>query len=156
MKQNRNIFFATALTLSLSFNTANAGNLSLNNTSMVAVKDNTFIKSNRPQESERLFKSDVIEKKIKEVTKLLRKNPYLAWMFENCYPNTLDTTVHFNGTDDTFVVTGDIPAMWLRDSSAQVWPYLRFVNKDENLRKMLRGVILRQLKCINIDTLQLS
>ena len=151
MKQKRNIIFATALTLSLSFSTANAGNLSLNNASMVAVKDNTFIKSNRPQESERLFKSDVIEKKIKEVTKLLRKNPYLAWMFENCYPNTLDTTVHFNGTDDTFVVTGDIPAMWLRDSSAQVWPYLRFANKDENLRKMLRGVILRQLKCINID-----
>ena len=96
MKQKRNIIFATALTLSLSFSTANAGNLSLNNPSMVAVKDNTSIKSNRPQESERLFKSDVIEKKIKEVTKLLRKNPYLAWMFENCYPNTLDTTVHFN------------------------------------------------------------
>ena len=151
MKQKRNIIFATALTLSLSFSTANAGNLSLNSPSMVAVKDNTFIKSNRPQESERLFKSDVIEKKIKEVTKLLRKNPYLAWMFQNCYPNTLDTTVHFDGKDDTFVVTGDIPAMWLRDSSAQVWPYLQFANKDENLRKMLRGVILRQLKCINID-----
>ena len=151
MKQKRNIIFATALTLSLSFSTANAGNLSLNNPSMVAVKDNTFIKSNRPQESERLFKSDVIEKKIKEVTKLLKKNPYLAWMFQNCYPNTLDTTVHFDGKDDTFVYTGDIPAMWLRDSSAQVWPYLQFANKDENLRKMLRGVILRQLKCINID-----
>ena len=55
---------------------------------MIAVNDNTVIKSNRPIESERLFKSDVIEKKIKEVTKLLRKNPYLAWMFQNCYPNT--------------------------------------------------------------------
>ena len=55
MKQKRNIIFATALTLSLSINTANAGNLSLNNASMVAVKDNTFIKSNRPQESERFI-----------------------------------------------------------------------------------------------------
>lgn len=41
--------------------------------------------------------------------------------------------------------------MWLRDSGAQVWPYIALSNKDEKLRKMLRGVILRQLKCINID-----
>ena len=38
-----------------------------------------------------------------------------------------------------FVVTGDIPAMWLRDSSAQVWPYLMYANEDERLRKMIRG-----------------
>ena len=56
-----------------------------------------------------------------------------------------------NGDDDTFVYTGDIPAMWLRDSGAQVWPYVALANKDEKLKKMLRGVILRQLKCINID-----
>ncbi len=55
-------------------------------------------------------------------------------MFENCYPNTLDTTVRYeekNGKHDTFVITGDIEAMWLRDSTAQVWPYLPLVNKDE-------------------------
>ena len=54
-------------------------------------------------------------------------DPRIAWMFENCFPNTLDTTVKFrvaNGKPDTFVITGDIDAMWLRDSSAQVWPYL--------------------------------
>ena len=76
-------------------------------------------------------------------------------MFANCYPNTLESTVHYrvleNGDDDTFVYTGDIPAMWLRDSGAQVWPYVALANKDEKLKKMLKGVILRQLKCINID-----
>ena len=111
--------------------------------------------SKRPPVAERLFTSEAVEKKIKEVQKLLKKNPKLAWMFANCYPNTLESTVHYrqlaNGDDDTFVYTGDIPAMWLRDSGAQVWPYVALANKDEKLKKMLRGVILRQLKCINID-----
>nr|WP_231480162.1 glycoside hydrolase family 125 protein [Prevotella sp. P6B4] len=76
-------------------------------------------------------------------------------MFTNCFPNTLDTTVHYEedaeGNPDTFVYTGDIHAMWLRDSGAQVWPYVKLANKDTKLKKMLAGVILRQLKCINID-----
>jgi meiotically up-regulated gene 157 (Mug157) protein len=110
--------------------------------------------SKRPPMEERLFHSDYIEKKIKEVKKILKGNPRLAWMFENCFPNTLETTVHYrqqNGDDDTFVYTGDIPAMWLRDSGAQVWPYVQFANKDPQLKKVIRGVILRQLKLINID-----
>jgi meiotically up-regulated gene 157 (Mug157) protein len=75
-------------------------------------------------------------------------------MFQNCFPNTLDTTVHYriqDGEDDTFVYTGDIHAMWLRDSGAQVWPYVQFANEDPELKKMLRGVINRQFKCILID-----
>lgn len=84
--------------------------------------------SKRPPVEDRLFTSTAVEKKIKEVQKLLKKNPKLAWMFANCYPNTLESTVHYrvleNGDDDTFVYTGDIPAMWLRDSGAQVWPYV--------------------------------
>ncbi len=55
-------------------------------------------------------------------------------MFENCFPNTLDTTVEFgskNGKPDTFGITGDIHAMWLRDSSAQVWPYLPLAKEDK-------------------------
>ncbi len=111
--------------------------------------------SKRPPVGERLFTSDAVEKKIREVQKILRRNPRLAWMFGNCYPNTLETTIHYRktdtGDDDTFVYTGDIPAMWLRDSGAQVWPYLPLVTKDEKLRHMLRGVVLRQLRCINID-----
>ena len=107
----------------------------------------------RPREKNRLFKSDAVERKIKEIKSLL-KNPYLAWMFENCFPNTLDTTVHFrelNGKPDTFVYTGDIHAMWLRDSGAQVWPYVQLANEDSKLKEMLEGVIRRQFLCINID-----
>ena len=114
----------------------------------------TAQESKRPKVENRLFRSEVIDKKIEEVKQLLSGNPRLAWMFENCFPNTLETTVHYrllDGEDDTFVYTGDIHAMWLRDSGAQVWPYVQFANEDPALKKMLRGVILRQWKCINID-----
>ena len=115
-----------------------------------AQQDNTRVQytSNRPQE--RLFVSNAVEEQIKRVKSLLT-NARLAWMFENCFPNTLDTTVHFDGDDDTFVYTGDIHAMWLRDSGAQVWPYVQLANQDPRLKKMLAGVINRQFKCINID-----
>ncbi len=78
----------------------------------------------------------------------------MAWLFENCFPNTLDTTVDFeifNDKPDTFVITGDIDAMWLRDSSAQVWPYLPLMKEDKNLQELIKGVINRQVKCILKD-----
>ena len=110
--------------------------------------------SKRPAPADRLFRSEAVEAKIDEITSQLT-NPKLAWMFANCFPNTLDTTVHYSesedGTPDTFVYTGDIHAMWLRDSGAQVWPYVPLAAQDEALRKMIAGVILRQFKCINID-----
>jgi meiotically up-regulated gene 157 (Mug157) protein len=117
-------------------------------------KDNTKVfVSQRPEVKERLFQSIAVEKKIKEICKLL-KNPKLSWMFSNCFPNTIDTTVHYrilDGKDDTFVYTGDIHAMWLRDSGAQVFPYIRLANEDPLLKKMLAGVIQRQTKCILLD-----
>ncbi|WP_297008402.1 glycoside hydrolase family 125 protein [Prevotella sp.] len=121
-----------------------------------APADNTRYTCQRPKEADRLFVSDTIEKKIREVKRLIRENARLAWMFENCFPNTLDTTVHYDagegdGKEDTFVYTGDIHAMWLRDSAAQVWPYVQFAKADPKVKKMIRGVIRRQLKCINID-----
>lgn len=110
--------------------------------------------SRRPAEGERLFTSEKIEQVIDEVTAQLT-NPKLAWMFRNCFPNTLDTTVHFredkDGNPDTFVYTGDIHAMWLRDSGAQVWPYVQFAAQDEHLRRMIAGVINRQFLSITID-----
>lgn len=106
--------------------------------------------SQRPAPQDRLFVSQAVEDKIEEVTSMLT-NEKLAWMFSNCYPNTLDTTVHPNGDNDTFVYTGDIHAMWLRDSGAQVWPYLPLVNEDEDLKRLLAGVILRQFKSICLD-----
>ena len=108
----------------------------------------------RPPVEERLFRSEAVERQIAEIVSQLT-NQKLAQMFAACYPNTLDTTVHFeedeDGNPDTFVYTGDIHAMWLRDSGAQVWPYVQLAAEDEALRRMLAGVILRQWKCINCD-----
>ena len=123
------------------------------NSEIVIQQDNTKInnyRSNRPEATKRLFVSQAVEEQIAHIKQLLT-NAKLAWMFENCFPNTLDTTVHFDGKGDTFVYTGDIHAMWLRDSGAQVWPYVQLANKDPELKKMLAGVINRQFKCINID-----
>lgn len=109
---------------------------------------------NRPDTHKRLFRSEEVERQIARVTSMLT-NRKLAWMFENCFPNTLDTTVHYrvgeDGKPDTFVYTGDIHAMWLRDSGAQVWPYVQFANADSELKKMIEGVIRRQIKCILLD-----
>lgn len=107
----------------------------------------------RPELAERKFVSEAVEEKIKQVKRNIRSEE-LARTFENCYPNTLDTTVNFqmlDGKPDTFVITGDINAMWLRDSSAQVWPYLPLAKDDEKLKQLLSGVINRQAKCILID-----
>jgi hypothetical protein len=107
----------------------------------------------RPRLADRKFTSAAVEEKIRSV-KAAIKDPELAWLFENCYPNTLDTTVNYSeidGKPDTFVITGDINAMWLRDSSAQVWPYLPLITTDAKLKKLILGVINRQAKCINID-----
>ena len=150
---NRRTFFISIM-LAVSFLPTFADGIEDWSKTIAAPTDNIKV-TRRPAVEERLFTSDVIEKKIREVKTLLKDAPYLAWMFENCFPNTLDTTVHYSvtedGDDDTFVYTGDIHAMWLRDSGAQVWPYVQFAKNDEKIRKMVRGTILRQLKCISID-----
>lgn len=100
----------------------------------------------RTPKGKRHFESEAIEKAITEFQKNV-KDKELAWLFNNCFPNTLDTTVTFtknNGKPDTYVITGDIDAMWLRDSSAQVWPYMAFADKDEKLKELIAGVINRQ------------
>lgn len=122
------------------------------NTAICAQQATEYI-CQRPAEANRLFRSQAVEAEIERVKAMLA-NPKLAWMFENCFPNTLDTTVHFriiDGKPDTFVYTGDIHAMWLRDSGAQVWPYVQLANQDPELREMLEGVLRHQFLCLNID-----
>jgi meiotically up-regulated gene 157 (Mug157) protein len=109
--------------------------------------------SMRPPLGQRNFTSDAVEEAIKNMKAFL-PNKELAWLFENCFPNTLDTTVFYeevNGVPDTYVITGDIDAMWLRDSSAQVSPYIPFAAKDAKLKKLIAGVINRQVKNILKD-----
>ena len=110
-------------------------------------------KSNRPDLKERRFTSNAVEQTIREVRSSIKEEE-IAWMFENCFPNTLDTTVEFemtSGGPDTFVITGDIDAMWLRDSTAQVWPYLPLIQEDASLRDLVRGLIRRQTLCVLLD-----
>ncbi len=74
----------------------------------------------------------------------------LKKLFYNCFINTVETTVILND-NDTFIITGDIPAMWLRDSTSQVEHYLPFVNTYPILKDLFVGLINRQIKCILID-----
>lgn len=103
--------------------------------------------------SERKFTSPAVEQLIRQFESSV-SNKELTWLFGNCFPNTLDTTVDFaliNGKPDSYVITGDIDAMWLRDSTAQVWPYLSLSKEDERLRQLIAGVINRQADNILYD-----
>ncbi len=92
----------------------------------------------RVAESKRHFVSTAVEQAIKTASAHI-DDPELVTLFANCLPNTLDTTVYpgrdAKGRPDTHVITGDIDAMWLRDSTAQVWPYLRLISKDAALSR---------------------
>jgi meiotically up-regulated gene 157 (Mug157) protein len=107
----------------------------------------------RPPLKERKFTSDAVESAITTVGNAIADEE-LRWLFGNCFPNTLDTTVEISkrdGKPDTFVITGDIHAMWLRDSSAQVTPYIPLAKEDKKLQRLIAGVIHRQSYCITID-----
>lgn len=155
MKKTKQIVLTAGLVMLASMSQAAVSNMDISlkadNTKVVAAVD--YKKTNRPDAKDRLFTSKAVDKEILRVKKMLR-NPKLGWMFENCFPNTLDTTVRYrktDGKDDTVVYTGDIHAMWLRDSGAQVWPYVQLANQDAELKAMLAGTIRRQFKCIIID-----
>ena len=115
----------------------------------------TFL-SKRPPLAERKFTSPAVEEYIRSVQSRIA-DPEIAWMFGNCFPNTLDTAVNFHeatragGPPDTFVLTGDIPAMWLRDTTAELWPYLPLIKHDPRLKRLFQGVINRQSACIRLD-----
>ncbi|QCX37413.1 glycoside hydrolase family 125 protein [Aureibaculum algae] len=107
----------------------------------------------RTPKRQRNFESKSVESAIEEFQKNV-KDKELGWLFNNCFPNTLDTTVTFtkkNNKPDTYVITGDIDAMWLRDSSAQVWPYMAFLDQDKDLKDLIAGVINRQTQYILKD-----
>jgi meiotically up-regulated gene 157 (Mug157) protein len=96
----------------------------------------------RPPLPQRCFTSRAVDAALMAVGSDIA-DAALASLFNHCLPNTLDTAVQFSDgpRPRCFVVTGDIPAMWLRDAAHQVWPYLRFAARDEPLRRLLAGVI---------------
>ncbi|KAH8750739.1 hypothetical protein F5883DRAFT_434639 [Diaporthe sp. PMI_573] len=119
----------------------------------------------RPHPKCRTFHSDAVEQVIKDVTSRM-KDPDLARLFENTFPSTTDTTVkfHTDGTkkfkkkeygrsalDDgawmgpqSFIITGDIIAEWLRDSCNQLSPYMPLAKKDKGIFTLILGAINTQ------------
>lgn len=103
----------------------------------------------RPAEECRLFRSAAVERKIQDITSRMG-SPDLARLFENCFPNTLDTTVrwHLESANpelvQSFIVTGDIDAQWLRDSTNQLQQYQALAKDDPALQALLRGAINTQ------------
>lgn len=112
----------------------------------------------RPPAKDRTFQSPAVDNLINTLTPLFA-DPNLGVLLTNCLPNTLDTTVYYhtpadsvNNTNlDTFIITGDIEAMWLRDSTNQVLPYIPYAPEDADLQVLLEGLIARQAKSVLID-----
>jgi meiotically up-regulated gene 157 (Mug157) protein len=88
---------------------------------------------------------ELVKEKMKGRTKIIE-------MFQNCYQNTLETTIRSNPQDNTvFMLTGDIPAMWLRDSVNQLRPYLLVAKGNEEIQEIVEGVLKKQFQCIMLD-----
>lgn len=96
------------------------------------------------------LQSVALETVIAELDPMLRAEE-LSELFANALRCTLETTLTLDEDDTVFVISGDIPAMWLRDATCQVLPYLRFCQTDALLRQLVRGVIVRQARCILAD-----
>ena len=79
------------------------------------------------------------------------QNAVWAKIFRSCFANTLKTTIKKQADGTTYVLTGDIPAMWLRDSVAQVRPYLVLAKEDQDLSDMIAGLVERQFRFIKLD-----
>lgn len=92
-----------------------------------------------------------MERLIADVERRLSDRPKLGAMFRNCFPNTWQTTLQPLPDGTTFVITGDIPAMWLRDSALQVRAYLLLAAEDDLISDTVAGVIRRQMDFITLD-----
>ncbi len=92
-----------------------------------------------------LKKAEELERKTAE------KYPALQPLAKQCFLNTMETTVTKLPDGSYFVITGDIPAMWLRDSAAQLKPYLKYAKEDAELRDILRSVIEKYTFYVNLD-----
>ena len=77
-------------------------------------------------------------------------DPRLREMFLKCFFSTIDTTLS-ESEGLPFVVTGDIPAMWLRDSVAQVLQYIPYAAECEETAELIRGLAERQFGFIALD-----
>lgn len=92
-----------------------------------------------------------IERTVALVKEKFGADSKIAVMFEKCISNTLQTTIKIKENDTVFVITGDIPAMWLRDSACQLRPFLLFAKEEPELVELVCGLIKKQMQCILLD-----
>lgn len=93
-----------------------------------------------------------VENRINEYCKKIEKHsPKLASLYRNCYPNTLETATEILPDGKVFVLTGDIPAMWLRDSTAEVSHYIPLARDNHDIRAIIGGVIRKQREYISLE-----
>ena len=88
---------------------------------------------------------------MEEICGRLNARPRLRQLFRSCYPNTLETTLEILEDGTVFLLTGDIPAMWLRDSTAQVTHYVPLAKEDAEVAGLIAGLLRRQFQYISID-----
>ena len=98
-----------------------------------------------------IYSKEIVREWLDEVAERAKDHPEWVDVFERCYTDTLDNTVEILEDGSTFVLTGDIPAMWLRDSTAQLRPYLHVAKRDSLLRQTIAGLVKRQMTLILKD-----
>ncbi len=95
---------------------------------------------------------DCVKERLDKYCSIIEKSsPKLARLYRNCYPNTLETATEFMSDGSVFVLTGDIPAMWLRDSTAEVSHYIPLAAENGDIRAVIKGVIKRQRMYIETE-----
>jgi meiotically up-regulated gene 157 (Mug157) protein len=112
-----------------------------------------FEKWVRPTPENRAFYSSELDDYLGEISQEI-SNVEIRQLFINTFANTLDTTAYNylrNGKHHTYIITGDIEAMWLRDSTAQVWHYLPLAKTSAEIDRLLVGLIGNQARCILMD-----
>ena len=92
-----------------------------------------------------------VQDALTEAESRLAHRPKLSELFRNCFPNTLETTTKLLDDGTTFVITGDIPAMWLRDSVEQVIHYVPLAKDDADLQRIIGGLVKLHMRLIRID-----
>ena len=98
-----------------------------------------------------IYSKEIVREWLDEVAERAKDHPEWVDVFERCYTDTLDNTVAILEDGSTFVLTGDIPAMWLRDSTAQLRPYLHVAKRDALLRQTIAGLVKRQMALVLKD-----
>lgn len=104
----------------------------------------------KPEEKQRELNRAVTEI-AKKIGERFSDDKKLYLTFLNCYVSTARTTTRFLKEDEVFIFTGDIEAMWLRDSSAQVMHYLPFAKEYPIVGELIKGLMKRQMRYILID-----